>query len=226
MKSIIFNSLSTAVQNKLNAAVDDMEKKATGIKNAFAIIGQDIVSGGKSVGNGVQAIVTEATAMLEDLGIYDPNAPDPNIELQRITDQIMGAKGILISAKAVVDANQLNDPTMQHIINENLRMAMEAAQESLDSQYDEANRMKLIGKMNNVKESITTATEQIKEGIVSDASAIKAHVAIIKGSIYDAWMKGNFGQTSHPDGYALTANALKGAKEAMNDKYGEGSVVW
>lgn len=208
--------MSNAAQKAIEDAVDAVDTKINGIENAFVIIGQDIVSSGKTIKNGVLGAVTEAANMLEDIGIYDPNAHD----------EILVALDIFVATHTVVAANPLNDAAMQQIIYENLLMAREAAQEALNSQWDEAQRINLINTITQVKQSITTTTDQIVQGIAADAAEIKSHVASIKGTIYDAWMNGNFGKTKHPDGYALTANALVGAKDAMNEKYGEGSVVW
>lgn len=221
-QSKLFDTLSTSAKAKVNAAKADITAKVTSMKNAFIITGQDIIGTGVDVGRGVLGAVIEANDILTDLNFANPMF----VTVEQARVMVSRVQSLMGNAKTKVDASPLYDATIQHIINENLRMAMEASQEAIDSALDELNRATLMDKMNAVKESVTTATEQIKEGIVSDASAIKAHVATIKGAIYDAWMKGNFGQTSHPDGYALTSNALKGAKEAMNDKYGEGSVVW
>jgi hypothetical protein len=52
---------------------------------------------------------------------------------------------------------------------------------------------------------------------------VKTHAEKLKHAVYDAWRKQN------PDaqgGMILSPQALKGAKDAINDKYGPGTVTW
>jgi hypothetical protein len=136
-------------------------------------------------------------------------------------------KALAESAKTTVEANALQDAALQHVIIQTLTAAMADAQAALNSQFEEADRAALVEKFRASEQSIATLTDQIIQGITTGAAGIKANVAQIKAPIYDAWMKKNFDSASAPShGIALSPSALSGAKDAMNDKYGEGSVVW
>lgn len=61
--------------------------------------------------------------------------------------------------------------------------------------------------------------------IILTMANIKSHVERLKHLVYDAWKKKN--ADFNAEGGQVTApSALVGAKQAMNDKYGPGTVVW
>jgi hypothetical protein len=62
------------------------------------------------------------------------------------------------------------------------------------------------------------------EEVITALANLKTHTERLKHAVYDAWKKKNIG--TGESGLILNAEALAGAKEAMNDKYGQGSVVW
>ncbi len=59
---------------------------------------------------------------------------------------------------------------------------------------------------------------------ITKLGTLKSHAAQLKYAVYDAWKKAHIG-TGTP-GLILDPKALAGAKQAMNDKYGAGSVEW
>jgi hypothetical protein len=75
---------------------------------------------------------------------------------------------------------------------------------------------------------INQVIDFVKQEIKAQASGIKADVAAVKTSIYDKWrakIKASY-TGSGEAWYWIDPESAKGAKEAMNDKYGEGSVSW
>jgi hypothetical protein len=54
---------------------------------------------------------------------------------------------------------------------------------------------------------------------------VKSHTERLKHAIYDSWKKNN-ADFSTQGGQITSPSALKGAKEAMNDKYGPQTVEW
>ena len=160
---------------------------------------------------------TAYSNIMED--ILDPLASD-----QQEANIIVGrVKALVEAGKATVEANPLQDAEMQHAIIQTLTAAMADAQAALNSQFEENDRAALVEKFRASEHAISILTEEIFQEVATKAASIKATVAVIKTSIYDAWRKQN------PDssgGMILGQSALKGAKEAMNEKYGEGSVSW
>lgn len=61
--------------------------------------------------------------------------------------------------------------------------------------------------------------------IIVTLAKIKNHTERLKHVVYDAWKQNNADYSSS-GGVATSSSALKGAKAAMNDKYGTGSVEW
>lgn len=57
-------------------------------------------------------------------------------------------------------------------------------------------------------------------------ATIKSHAERLKHAVYDAWKKENPDFSSNSGGQITAPSALVGAKEAINDKYGPGSVEW
>jgi hypothetical protein len=63
--------------------------------------------------------------------------------------------------------------------------------------------------------------------IQTDLARVTSSVKTVQAAIYQLWMMKNFGKTTAPTtGYILDPKALAGAKQAMQDKYGTGSVSW
>jgi hypothetical protein len=63
------------------------------------------------------------------------------------------------------------------------------------------------------------------DNIILTLANIKSHAERLKHAFYDAWKKENPDYNSK-GGQITSPAALQGAKEAMNDKYGPGSVEW
>lgn len=63
------------------------------------------------------------------------------------------------------------------------------------------------------------------EEIILTLASIKSHAERLKHLVYDEWKKQN-PDFSAEGGQVTAPSVLIGAKQAMNDKYGPGSVVW
>lgn len=229
MKSKLFNGLSAAVQKGLKEACTDIEKKAQEIENEFILIGKGVVGG-----------LTEGYNILSDIYSMSPvGLADAGVDAL-----VAQAQEYLSTATSTAGTATTNSPEVQDVISQVIqqatddldvgiayRQAMNSAQASGNAQAiaeAEALAAALAQKIAASETALSFLTTQVKKDIVEKASAIKAHVARIKHPIYDAWAekvkaltsKGTTGIEYIPH------EAVEGAKEAMNDKYGEGSVIW
>jgi regulator of protease activity HflC (stomatin/prohibitin superfamily) len=102
--------------------------------------------------------------------------------------------------------------------------AIAAAQQALDAakQALEVIQTDIMGIVNEIMDAT-------KQDTVTNVALIKSDVVgmkIVVHDAYQAWMQKNFPGGVAPDGVSLSPSALKGAKEAINAKYGEWSVSW
>lgn len=63
--------------------------------------------------------------------------------------------------------------------------------------------------------------------LITQLAIIKSTADKLRAAVYDAWKKQNPSLSGSSNGSIMTSpKALKGAKAAVNNKYGPGSVTW
>lgn len=248
MKSKLLNKLSDAAQAKIQEACDDMTAKATGIKNGFIQLGKELVVDVQNVVDGV--VVTSKKAVNGYVGalaesyyiLYDittlalPSDEQINALGENARRLIAAASNTTTSAPLADDAMQRTIIAIQtQAMNDaqaalNIAMTKKAAQDSGDAQAlasAQAQADAQAQKIEAAQAALADLTPQVAQTIVAQAADIKAHAEKIKHTIYDAWIsKVKAATTTGSGGEYIPHEALVGAKEAMNDKYGEGSVIW
>jgi hypothetical protein len=231
MKSKLMNSISAAAKAIVDRACNDMTETVSEIKGTFVLVGKDVVSGvegieqgvisgGKTIKNGVIGATTEVYNILADV------AEIIGTGSQSIDDRVATVQTIVTAAQTATNSSDL-DPTMQATINAALRLAMADAQAALDAKFDEDQKAALLQQFKEHKTAIADIGTQAMEAVVASAAKIKSHVTTIKSIVIDAWIQKNFNSSTIPEhGIILGQEALQGAREMFNEKYGEGSVYW
>ena len=221
MRSKLMNSISAAAKAKIAQVENSVTSTVAGIKGGFVIVGQEIVSTGQSIKGGVVGTVTEAYNILADV------AELVGTGSQSIDDKVATASTMITNAQIAVDNATGIDPAVQSNIIAALTLAMADAQAALDAKFDAGQKETLLAQFREHEASVTEIKTQVQQDIKTAAATIKANVATLKTIVTSAWSKKNFNSATTPDhGIILGQEALAGAKEAMNEKYGEGSVSW
>lgn len=219
-RSKLMQSISAAAKAKIEQVQNSVTSAVAGIKGGFVIIGQEIVSEGQSIKGGVVGSVTEAYNILADV------AEIVGTGSASIDDKVATVQTIVTNAQTAANTPGI-DPTVQSNIIAVLTLAMADAQAALDAKFDAGQKEALLAQFREHEASITEIKNQVQQDIKTKAATIKSHVSTLKSIVKDAWMKKNFNASTVPEhGIILGQEALEGAKEAMNQKYGEGSVSW
>jgi len=178
-------------------------------------------------------MVKAYTIYTDLLAIVTPISP------AQLTEMIDKAGAIIEVAQETVSKFQDTDPNIKNVVMLTIAQAsadrqeaiaysqaQAAAQSSGDAQalaHAQELADALTAKITASQEQLAMITTQVQQSIVTEAATIKSQVSKVKDAVYDAWTK------THPHssgGYAYDNASLQGAKDAMNDKYGEGSVSW